>query len=636
MPPAPLPEVLSAQRLEAAQAAFTKVDERLTKLKAELAKVEAARTAAETEVSAATEAHTAALAAADDRERRAKRWHPPCDAASRARALNEPDSSPLAQCWELCEGLPLPRPTDWLAKGQVGEKDRGGQTLAQFCRPGRALPSPAMHTAYLVPLGKVSGAPPIGTLLDFLRSNYSMNFQPLPSELAPSASDVAALSRAGAASAHGPMLSSTEACDLLFKHKPRDAFMLLAYTMEDLQALSASSKARTDDDAIPAGDENDEANNPTVDLSAESGAGKPQYVFGESLPMKSVGIVSFARFGEGATLVDLPDAIAFAYISRSVRTHSVFLRRCVSAVGHECGKLLGMARCVYGRCLLNGAVHLAEVDIRPLVLNPLQLKKLVSTLDDASRTGLQTIEPKPMLTRLADREARALTFLTNHGFESDAAACQARLAKFEASLGTEQAVARQQSFEHESEMAREIELVREAVRRDAEAARELQRLDAGALGAGAAGGGGGAAPRGARGQQQGNAAGGPRSAGAGAAPMRAPRGAVAPANGGGPAAAGGGGVGVDMGSLDVQAAVSFAPPVSRRGAASPRAERSASPVRARPMSPRGDRAQPAGERSASPARARPMSPRGARPVASGPAGGNAGNAASRRGAMSSR
>ena len=69
-----LPEQLSQQRLEAAQATFAKHDEQLKKLQAQIAKVEKARTEAEAELAAATAAHEAALIAADDRKRREKRW----------------------------------------------------------------------------------------------------------------------------------------------------------------------------------------------------------------------------------------------------------------------------------------------------------------------------------------------------------------------------------------------------------------------------------------------------------------------------------------------------------------------------------------------------------------------------------
>ena len=55
---------------------------------------------------------------------------------------------------------------------------------------------------------------------------------------------------------------------------------------------------------------------------------------------------------------------------------------------------------------------------------------------------------------------------------------RARRCEQAAAEGTEQQEERQRHFEHESAIAKEVEMVREAVRRDAAAARELARLDA--------------------------------------------------------------------------------------------------------------------------------------------------------------
>ena len=56
--------------------------------------------------------------------------------------------------------------------------------------------------------------------------------------------------------------------------------------------------------------------------AAEARASTLQFAFGETQHGKSVGVVSFARLGDGATLVDVPDAVAFAYICRSVGSHA--------------------------------------------------------------------------------------------------------------------------------------------------------------------------------------------------------------------------------------------------------------------------------------------------------------------------
>ena len=156
--------------------------------------------------------------------------------------------------------------------------------------------------------------------------------------------------------------------------------------------------------------------------------------FGEVQPMRGVGLCSFARFGDQCTLVDLADPVAFALICQGVSTHAAYLKRCVASLGHECARLLSIGRCVYGRCLLNGAVHLSEVDARPLLPCPVELKKLVSTLDDAARSG--ALPPMDIDARLASRERATLKFLTSHGLKEEAEAARKRVAYFEADEGT--------------------------------------------------------------------------------------------------------------------------------------------------------------------------------------------------------
>ncbi|KOO21793.1 hypothetical protein Ctob_001112 [Chrysochromulina tobinii] len=170
----------SAARLAAADAAFSKEEAKVEDLRAKLAKAEASRAAAEEELSAARLAHEAAIAAAEEKARLAKRWHPPCDAASRQKALGEDPTTALSLCWDTSEPLPLPRPEDWLGKNQLGEADRPGQTVAQFCRPGRSVPSPMVRTIYLMPLGRATGAPPSKCLVDFVRASFGIDVRLLP------------------------------------------------------------------------------------------------------------------------------------------------------------------------------------------------------------------------------------------------------------------------------------------------------------------------------------------------------------------------------------------------------------------------------------------------------------------------
>ena len=106
-------EAIASQRLASAEQTLSAVDAKLDRLRAELAKGEVARAAAAGEVAAATEELAAATVTHEAAKAHAKKWHPPCDAASRAVTLGE-QNSVLSSCWDMSAALPLPRPTDWL------------------------------------------------------------------------------------------------------------------------------------------------------------------------------------------------------------------------------------------------------------------------------------------------------------------------------------------------------------------------------------------------------------------------------------------------------------------------------------------------------------------------------------------
>ena len=320
--------------------------------------------------------------------------------------------------------------------------------------------------------------------------------QPLPVGTIPQA-DQARLSRVAGAQ-HGPMLSAGDALDILHRHKPKDAFLLLGYTMEDLQALSAAAEKKSggggggggevtpvdEAEAHDAANDDEDGNEDTASpfglVADRAAADAPLHAFGASQPLRGVGLVSFARFVEDTTLVDLPDAVAFAYICQTVPNYATFLRRCVVCLGHECGRLLGMARCVYGRCLMNGASHLAEHDARSVLPCPCDLKKIATTLDDAARAGTAGVERMPFASRYAQRERATHEFLSNHGFTQEAEACRHRLEAFASAEATADEVESKIQGEFDEAIAREMELAREAVRRDAAAAAEIARLDAAA------------------------------------------------------------------------------------------------------------------------------------------------------------
>ena len=256
---------------------------------------------------------------------RGKRWTPLNDAASRAAALsccgpNDPNLlATLSRCWPCFEDLPKPRAGDWLAKGQAGEKDRVGQPMKRFTRPGphRSFPTARAQTILLVPIGDVEGAPPAEVLASSLAATYhGLKVAVAPPKLLPKR-EREGLTCEDWGSEHGPQYLTNEIHDLLAKHKPRDAFVIVAYTM--------------------------------VDITKSDGAGGVwNFVFGEACQDKGTGVFSFARYRDGAGAGD----------------ESLFTRRCCMVLNHEVGHLFGIKHCVYAQCLMNGSNSLDEAEVR--------------------------------------------------------------------------------------------------------------------------------------------------------------------------------------------------------------------------------------------------------------------------------
>ena len=128
---------------------------------------------------------------------------------------------------------------DWLAKGEAGEKDRSGQTLAQFLRPGPHRHYPAKHkkTIYLVPIGDVAGAPPF----EFLAACVGANFG-LPVKLGKKIgkTELAQIRVCEEGAGYGVQLEAPDITRVLAAtRKERDAFVVVGYTMYDLCSSDA-------------------------------------------------------------------------------------------------------------------------------------------------------------------------------------------------------------------------------------------------------------------------------------------------------------------------------------------------------------------------------------------------------------
>lgn len=295
-----------------------------------------------------------------------KKYVAPCDPKTRAAALGEDAPEELARCWPCFEKLPAAKRDDWLADGNPGEKDRSGQTLKRFLTPGphRTFPTRRASRVYLMPLGDDSAAPPIRILADVLQRFLSLEVVPMKS---PTAKEVAALPRDADGCGYGPQIETAPAFDFCYGRKPKDAFALISYTMED---ICDSSKGF-------------------------------QFLFGQANLDKGVGVFSFARYTDGEP------------------STARFLRRCAMVLCHEALHLFGIKHCVYAMCLMNGSNHLDESESRPFAICPCCTRKLAITLDQAKLPPEQLKGPTPSKS-LAWRAA-LLEFMEAHSLGEDAA-----------------------------------------------------------------------------------------------------------------------------------------------------------------------------------------------------------------------
>ena len=218
-----------------------------------------------------------------------KGWQAPQDAKTREKALKDgcpPCAPPLERCWHCFPNLPPAGAWDWLGKDQPGVRDRPGQPIKRFLQPGphRSFPTRVCRKIYLLPLGDVSGAPAPAVLTELLRLWFCLEVElmkPLPAKA------LAAIERDEDGCGYGAQIEGPSAQKVIHAHKPRDAFIVIGYTMEDL-------------------------------CNSSSGFG---FLFGEANLDLSIGLFSFARYAD-----DVP------------RSSPRFLRRCCPG-SRQCGSL---------------------------------------------------------------------------------------------------------------------------------------------------------------------------------------------------------------------------------------------------------------------------------------------------------
>jgi len=246
----------------------------------------------------------------------------------RAEILPEPFASLVAEA----ESLPAASAGEWLSV-----HDEKGQSLAEFEVAPRRKPGIDGRVLALARLGPIGSAEEriFANTARYLEACYGLEVR-FVGDFGPG--EIPAHARRPARG-HGPQIKSRFVLDsLLLVRRPDDALVFLALSTYDL---------------YPRDDWN--------------------FVFGQAMPAKGVGVWSLARYGRRDRSEDEPIVLA-----RMVRTAT-----------HEVGHLLGLAHCITWRCVMNGSNSLTELDARPLEFCPPCLAKVCISLDldAAGRAG---------------------------------------------------------------------------------------------------------------------------------------------------------------------------------------------------------------------------------------------------------
>lgn len=229
--------------------------------------------------------------------------------------------------------IPAPGPDDWLSL-----HPERGQTVLDYVESRPNRPDAPRDTIYVLPVGPLPAerGPTVAELADYARLFFGrpvvvMETRPLD------VLDVPTRERA-----LGRQLNASAVLDLLQEEIPRDAYCLIAVTLEDLY--------------------------PSEDYN---------YVFGLARLHTRVGVFSFARYH--------PSFFGEAFdVDRRV-----VVRRAFKVMSHEIGHMFGLEHCTHLHCNMNGSNHLAEVDRAPMHVCPVCLRKLHTVLgfDPGERYG---------------------------------------------------------------------------------------------------------------------------------------------------------------------------------------------------------------------------------------------------------
>lgn len=222
----------------------------------------------------------------------------------------------------LFQPIPKPKANDWLASHEEAQ-----QTFDQFRAEPAAQPDALHKKLYLLPLGEFPpGSPSLSRLTDFAQAFFGMPVA-ITGSTAITGLPIATRRNAGT---QKRQLLTTDILTWLQKQKPKDAFSIIAVTMEDLYPEESWN-----------------------------------FVFGEASLAGGTGVFSFARYDP-----------QFFGERRGEGTEKLILERSLKVLAHEMSHMFGIEHCTYFHCLMNGANHMRETDESPLHLCPMCLRKL--------------------------------------------------------------------------------------------------------------------------------------------------------------------------------------------------------------------------------------------------------------------
>lgn len=221
------------------------------------------------------------------------------------------------------EPIPVPHPGDWLSVHQ-----EPGQGFPEFAAANPRKPGPKRSRIYLAPLGEFpkEASPRLDMLRDCAAAYFMMDVGVMPQVEVNSNRFTTRINPV----TRNRQVLSLDVLVYLRQIMPKDAFCVLAVTMEDLYP-----------------EEN------------------WNFVFGQASLNTGVGVFSFARY----------DPAFYGYTRGDDYRQLLSMRSCKVLV-HEISHMFSLVHCTFYHCLMNGSNHLAESDARPIHLCPVCLRKL--------------------------------------------------------------------------------------------------------------------------------------------------------------------------------------------------------------------------------------------------------------------